>query len=376
MLNRRILRIKAMQALYAFEQCKEANYQLCLEGIEQHFAPDLNSMEPQDKKLLDKQKKKALSLFKKHFNDLSQLPDADSEIVDLLNNQRKNYDKQVDKDLRYFKKQIVIEVEQIYSLYIQVLALLGAFADAASADKKIDHSNFTRNRWIKALKEDKILKAEFLKYSQWDKSFNEVRAWFKDLVRSNDSYLAYLDRKNPDDDAQLNILIHISRKIILAKGIIFEYFEARDLHWTEDKDAVKSLVDKTLKSFKPGESEIQLQTLSPNWEDDKAFFEKLFQLSTSLPQIFKDLIASNTKNWEVERLPLTDRVILEMAVTELLNFPNIPVKVTINEYIELSKKYSTDKSRQFINGILDVISKKLKSDGHLKKSGRGLIDNK
>jgi N utilization substance protein B len=75
-------------------------------------------------------------------------------------------------------------------------------------------------------------------------------------------------------------------------------------------------------------------------------------------------------------LPLTDRVILEMAISELINFPNIPVKVTINEYIELAKQYSTPKSRQFINGILDVIAKELKDSGKIKKSGRGLMDNK
>ncbi len=88
------------------------------------------------------------------------------------------------------------------------------------------------------------------------------------------------------------------------------------------------------------------------------------------------MIANNTKNWEVDRLPLTDRVILEMAIAELTDFPNIPVKVTINEYIELAKQYSTPKSRQFINGILDVISKDLKDSGKIKKSGRGLMDNK
>ena len=78
----------------------------------------------------------------------------------------------------------------------------------------------------------------------------------------------------------------------------------------------------------------------------------------------------------MDRLPLTDRMILEMAIAELLEFPSIPVKVTINEYIELSKNYSTPKSRQFINGILDVIAKELKEKGDVKKSGRGLMDNK
>jgi N utilization substance protein B len=102
----------------------------------------------------------------------------------------------------------------------------------------------------------------------------------------------------------------------------------------------------------------------------------LYHGSANLPEEYHQLIAENTRNWEVERLPLTDRAILEMAITEMISFPGIPVKVTINEYIELAKAYSTPKSRQFINGILDVISKELKSRGVLKKSGRGLMDNK
>ena len=102
----------------------------------------------------------------------------------------------------------------------------------------------------------------------------------------------------------------------------------------------------------------------------------LFHGAVDLDEKHKELISQNTKNWEVDRLPLTDRVILEMAIAELIQFPNIPVKVSINEYIELAKHYSTSKSRQFINGILDVIAKELKASGALKKSGRGLIDNK
>ena len=110
--------------------------------------------------------------------------------------------------------------------------------------------------------------------------------------------------------------------------------------------------------------------------DDKQFIEKLYQKAANLEGKFKDLVANNTRNWEVDRLPLTDRMILEMAIAELIIFPNIPVKVSMNEYIELAKNYSTPKSRQFINGILDVIAKELKESGDVKKSGRGLIDNR
>lgn len=140
---------------------------------------------------------------------------------------------------------------------------------------------------------------------------------------------------------------------------------------------MKALVEKTIKSYDPETSkELTLHTLSLNWDEDKEFIEVLFNTGIDIPAAYKELIANNTRNWEVDRLPLTDRIILEMAIAELISFPNIPVKVTINEYIELAKNYSTPKSRQFVNGILDVIAKEMVDSGAIKKSGRGLIDNK
>ena len=366
-----------MQALYAFEQCKEANYQRSLERIEAAYQPDLNSMEPQDKKLLEQHRKKAISLYKKHFDEIDKVKTENGQMTELLLSERKFYDDQVAKDLRFFKQQILKEVESIYAMYIQLLALLVEFTEIARADKKINHGNFIRNLWIAELKSNKTVQSAITKFGSWTQHANEVRAWFKELVKNNDTYLAYLDKKEPANAEQLDILIYISRKIILTKGRIFDFFELSDLYWAENKDIVKSLVDKTLKSFDPeAGTPMILQTLSPNWEEDKQFFADLFGAALKLEPEHKELIANNTKNWEVDRLPLTDRVILELAIAEALNFPNIPVKVTINEYIELSKKYSTDKSRQFVNGILDVITKKMQQTGSLRKSGRGLIDNK
>jgi transcription antitermination protein NusB len=196
-------------------------------------------------------------------------------------------------------------------------------------------------------------------------------------VRQDNEYLAYLDKKSPTLEDQKKFANHLFKRVILGKTVINEFFEEEVLRWAEDKEIVKGLVEKTVKSFDPEtKGALTLHTLSVNWEEDKDFIEKLYENSAHLDPQYKDLIARNTRNWEVDRLPLTDRMIIEMAISELLQFPNIPVKVTINEYIELAKNYSTPKSRQFINGILDVISKELKESGSFKKSGRGLMDNK
>ncbi|EMR02237.1 transcription antitermination factor NusB [Cesiribacter andamanensis] len=122
--------------------------------------------------------------------------------------------------------------------------------------------------------------------------------------------------------------------------------------------------------------DVELAVLSVNWEDDREFFVDLYRLSLANEQQYEELISTKSKNWDVERLALTDKIIMMMALCEMINFASIPVKVTINEYIELSKRYSTPKSKIFVNGLLDVLSAELQEKGIIRKSGRGLIDNK
>jgi len=122
--------------------------------------------------------------------------------------------------------------------------------------------------------------------------------------------------------------------------------------------------------------EYALPELAINWEEDKEFFQNIFNLTVENDDDNRELISEKTKNWDIERVAATDKIILSMALTEMTNFPSIPVKVTINEYIDISKTYSTPKSKQFVNGLLDVLSKELTDAGRIRKSGRGLLDNK
>ena len=379
MLNRRSLRIKVMQSLFALQQCKEAAYELCRDNIAQTFLPDLNSMEVQDKSLLDQQKKIALKEFEKAFAaGEKSVEHSDPRIEKAVNEALKFYQAQVKKDTDFFRKNLVVEVEKIYDHYIGTLSLMVNFAELAEADKKVSHKNFLNNNWVRALRSSEQLKKESMRLGRhWQNKADQVRSWFKDVVRQDNEYLDYLDRKNPSAEDQRKFVSHLFKKVILGKTVINDFYEEEVLRWAEDKDIVKALVEKTVKSYEPGNGkEISLHTLSLNWEEDEEFIETLFGTAISLKEKHRELIAANTRNWEVERLALTDRVIIEMAIAELISFPNIPVKVTINEYIELAKNYSTPKSRQFINGILDVIANELKETGDIKKSGRGLIDNK
>jgi N utilization substance protein B len=135
---------------------------------------------------------------------------------------------------------------------------------------------------------------------------------------------------------------------------------------------IKSLSTKTFKV--DALEDLSLQVLALQWEDDKQFFEDLFEASIEMDQELNAWVGDQTKNWESDRLAMSDFILLKMAVTEMIKFPSIPVKVSINEYIELAKNYSTPKSGQFINGILDVVSNRLVIEKVIQKSGRGLID--
>jgi N utilization substance protein B len=368
-----------MQNLFALQQCKDANYELCFEKIHEAFQPDLNSMETQDKTLLTSQKKEARKVFEKAFEaGETSVDHADPTIRKIVNECFKFYEKQSKKDTEFFEKNLVGEVEKIYTHYVAVLYLIPAFAEIAAADKKVSHRNFVNNGWNKGLGESAALKKDALKHGKtWQDKTDRVKVWFRDVIRQDNEYLNYIDKKNPTIEDQRKFINHLFKKVVLGKSVINEYFEEEVLRWAEDKDIVKGLVEKTVKSYDPQAGlPLGLHTLSVNWEDDKDFIERLYEKAAHLDPKYKALVASNTRNWEVDRLPLTDRMILEMAIAEMLIFPGIPVKVSMNEYIELAKVYSTPKSRQFINGILDVIAKELKDSGAMKKSGRGLIDNK
>jgi transcription antitermination protein NusB len=377
MLNRRTLRTKIMQSLFSFEQCKEANYQLALNQLEDFFQPDLNSMEVQNKELLKSQRKLAKNTIEKYFHSGTTPTTADESVNKAVADAITVYNNRVAKDFSFFKKNMISEVERLNDYYRSVLNLLIQFADLAAEEKKLNFSNFIQLPWIKAFRDHAELFGKTSKGTvTWNGKSDQVKNWFTSILKPNEEFQKFCQLASPSFEDQQTIMKHVVRKLIIGKTDINDYFEQEDIRWAEDKDIIKSLVDKTLKSLTEENRSVQLEKISLDWEDDKLFMEKLFEKAVEIESVHKELIANNTKNWEVERLPLTDRITLEMAISELIHFPNIPVKVSINEYIEMSKHYSTPKSSQFINGILDVIAKELIAAGVVKKSGRGLIDNK
>lgn len=190
------------------------------------------------------------------------------------------------------------------------------------------------------------------------------------------AYKSYQLLSQPTLEQDKEIVLYIVKKLFFKHANIQSFMEERDIYWEENSSIVKSLAVKTIKSYQQQDEPFQLLELSANLEDDLEYFRELFRITFINNEEYEGIVAEKSKNWEIDRIALIDKVILKMAIAEMIHFPSIPVKVTINEFIEISKNYSTPKSKQFVNGLLDVLANELAAKGVIKKSGRGLIDNK
>ncbi len=169
-------------------------------------------------------------------------------------------------------------------------------------------------------------------------------------------------------------LLKLYKEEIQNSEIITSVLEEKNIWWSESIELAHSMVVKTIKNFFSGQSK-SLLPLYKDKEDDTLFMQKLLKETIAHNTELTTLIAGRTTNWEVDRIALIDMLILKMALTEVMQFSQIPVKVSINEYIDISKDYSTPQSKSFINGVLDKVIDDLKNDNRLTKTGRGLIEN-
>ena len=368
-----------MQSLFAFEQSKVSNYNIAKDRIAEAFTPDLNSMEVQDKELSRTQKKEAIALFEQYYKQSQKVKaSAEEKINKVVNESIAKYYDDLKKDQQQIQKRMVNEAESLIDHYVRILMLLPEFANIAATDNKYPTDNFVNNVLINAIKFNKSLENIILRHQlNWTQLHDELREWYGDAIRNTDEYQDYLKIVAPSFDQDKAIVAFIVKIIIFKSEVVMAYMEEKDFYWFENKAIVKSMVLKTIKSIEANKrEEFELAQLSYNWSEDREFLIKIYKKTLSLEEKYKDMIASKTINWDIDRLASVDRIVLQMAVAEMLNFTSIPLKVTINEYIELAKNYSTPKSKYFINGILDGISKKLDDKGQIRKSGRGLIDNK
>jgi N utilization substance protein B len=299
------------------------------------------------------------------------------------------YHQSEDRQLAIFEKSLLENVDQVYEMYIWLLNLLIDVADFTliDADERAnkhlptekDLNNNTRlenNTFIRMLRENQTFKSRTRKYDvSWHHLDPElVRQIFQQLKQSKE-YEAYINDDDVSISTEKDIIKFIFKRLILKSPAIEHAFEEKFINWQLDKEVLQAMVAKTFKNFQSLDPlENELANLTPNWVEDEAFISKLFAITVRRSDEYQAYITAKTKNWEADRIALMDTLIMRLAIAELINFPSIPIKVTINEYIEISKVFSTPKSNSFINGILDKVLTDLRAEGRINKIGRGLVE--
>lgn len=242
----------------------------------------------------------------------------------------------------------------------------------ATPEEKNPNKKFINNAVLQILEESNSISIslETRKINNWSMNDDYILILLNE-VKKSELYQNYMQTKTSTFEEDKQFVVDLFTEVIAPNDKLYEYLEDNKLTWIDDIPMVNTQIQKQLRQIKEGD-EFRVPKLYKD-QEDKEFVSLLFR-KTVLNEIelAKEYI-DKTPNWDSERIAEIDTIILKLAICEFLKFPSIPVKVTINEYLELAKEYSTPKSSIFINGILDNLVKDFTNDGKMKKSGRGLL---
>ena len=290
------------------------------------------------------------------------------------------------EDVLKGEKELFHSIEKIYDLYVFILMLFPSLKRQAliqieeakrseylRQDIHILKTGFVDNQLVDLIEQSKVLqKISKDRKINWEGDVENdlTKKIFKEVYQT-DNYKNLLQSESTSFNDDKDALVQLYKKEICNLEKLHYFFDEKSIYWQDDLDHVSSMILKTLKSI----TENQELEILPLWkEDEYEFTQNLFRKAVLQKEENDALLQTYSKNWEKERLATMDSLLMNLAMTEALEFSSIPIKVTLNEYIEISKFYSTPKSNSFINGILDRIFEDYKKDGKLIKRGRGLIN--
>ena len=288
-------------------------------------------------------------------------------------------------DLTKEEKFLLFNIKKTTELYVLQLLLMAEVRNLALEHIEIKKKKylatqedinpnlkFINNRLIQSIIDSPEIKDYVAgsKLMDWKDNREYVRILLDELIES-DLYKDYLNDEEDSFYKDKTFVLDFFKSIVAPNEKLFDYYESLNLIWVDDYPLVNTNVMKVIKQMDAGDY-FTLRQLNVK-EDDKEFLVELFRKTILHQQEFTAEIDAKTPNWDTERIADMDMILIKMALTEFLYFPSIPTKVTINEYIEIAKDYSTKKSSYFINGVLDKLLKEFNKSGRLKKIGRGLL---
>lgn len=278
-------------------------------------------------------------------------------------------------------------IDRMFELYLAIMALFIELQKKANSKLELSQKKmlateadinpnrkFADNTVLDFISSNTMLKEaiEKRKLNFWHLDFEYVDIIYKAILES-DVYKSYMSKNVSSLKEDKDFMISIYSEVIAPNEKLYDYFEDKQITWIDDLPVVNTAIVKLLSKIKLTKPETFLLPELYKDEDDRLFAKDLLLKTLLNHTTFKNEIAEKTTNWDSDRLASLDGVLLEMALCEFQKFPSIPVKVTINEYLEIAKEYSTPKSSNFINGILDKIVKEYKSNNIHNKMGRGLL---
>ena len=280
--------------------------------------------------------------------------------------------------------QSILDIEKSYFEIISLLIVLKnineekkEIANKELIKKSTSRFNLSDNRIINFLEKNTQIIDGLIKHKNgWNTKTEKIRNWYNVLLQE-EFYKNYIKIEKPTFEEDFDFLQNLTVKFLFKDNDIQKSFEEKNIFWNEDFLIVKSMIKKTLKTLNSSNfNTFATASLSEDIKDDVKFACSLFDCVIDNSTEYDEYISEFAKNWDLERISLMDRTILRMGIGEMVNFSNIPVKVSINESIDIAKNYSSPKSGKFINGLLDVISLNLLKQKKIIKTGKGLIDNK
>ena len=285
------------------------------------------------------------------------------------------------KNLDTAEKELFFSLSKAYDMYNYLLLLMVEITKQAerkqsaakskllpTAEELYPNTKFVDNRFIAQLEVNKqLLEFSETQKKTWENESEFVKSLCEKIM-DTDIYKEYMASETSSYEEDRELWRKIYKRMIFNNDELDQVLEDQSLYWNDDKEIVDTFVLKTIKRF--DEQNGANQELLPEFKDeeDQDFARRLFRRTILNADYYRHLISENTRNWDLDRVAFMDVIIMQIALAEILSFPNIPVSVSLNEYLEIAKLYSTPKSGSFINGTLDGIVNQLKKENKLTKN--------